>query len=132
MALDGSEVCLDEDNRERVTEAAAVVAGAVFFTSFAPNDDPCSVGGESWVYRLAYENGDVPDDGEVDDFNGNRVRNLGEGVASRPVVDVVNESVIIQSSDATITVQAIGQTFDHLSVRSWQEDYQHVTPAPAP
>ena len=55
----------------------------------------------------------VPDDGEEDDWDGGTSIALDEGVASRPVVDVVNETVIVQSSDATITVQEIGQQFFH-------------------
>jgi hypothetical protein len=40
------------------------------------------------------------------------------------VVDIVNETVIVQSSDATITVEEMGTTFFHLTVRSWQENYE--------
>jgi type IV pilus assembly protein PilY1 len=114
-----------------VTEPAVVVAGAVFFTTFVPSQEVCAAGGNSWLYRLDYENGSVPDDGESDDWDGNRSIDLGQGVASRPVVDIVNETVIVQSSDATISVQDIGQTFGHLTVRAWQENFDFVTIPPA-
>jgi type IV pilus assembly protein PilY1 len=124
---DGWYIRLEESPGERVTEPAVVVAGAVFFTTYVPSSDLCAAGGSSWLYRLDYSNGDVPDDGEDDDWDGDRVQSLGDGVASRPVVDVVNETVIVQSSDTTIQVEEIGQTFFHLTVRSWQENFDYVS-----
>jgi len=123
---DGWYIRLENQNGERVTEPAVVVAGSVFFTSFVPSQEVCSAGGNSWLYRLDYHDASVPDDGESDEWDGNRSIDLDQGVASRPVVDVVNETVIVQSSDATITVQEIGQTFFHLTVRSWQESFDYV------
>jgi type IV pilus assembly protein PilY1 len=110
---------------ERVTERAVVVANNVYFTTFAPSGAACQAGGTSWFYHLQYLSGGAP---EVDDdYDGTataeRSEYLGEGVASRPVVDIVNESIIVQSSNATIAVQDIGQAIFHLSVRSWQENF---------
>ena len=107
-----------------------MVAGTVFFTSFVPSQEICSAGGNSWLYRMDYGNGSVPDDGEEDNWEGNRSVDLGQGVASRPVVDVVNETVIVQSSDATITVQEIGQSYFHLTVKAWQENFDYVSAPP--
>lgn len=109
---------------ERVTEPAAVVAGTVFYTSYLPSAEPCEAGGHSWLTRVSYDDGSVPDDGEVDGFDGERRMDMGEGISSRPVVDIVNENVIIQSSDATITIEEIGQVFFHLEVESWQETHE--------
>lgn len=110
---------------ERVTEKAVVVANTVYFTSFAPSSSACEAGGRSWLYHLKYDNGGEP---EVDEEHeetsaAERSEELGEGVASRPVVDIVNENIIVQSSDATIAVQDIGSEIFHLTVRSWQENY---------
>jgi len=127
---DGWYIWLEQTPGERVTEPAVVVAEAVFFTSFVPSSDLCSAGGASWLYRMDYRDGSVPDDGESDDWDGDRVISLDEGVASRPVVDVVNETVIVQSSDATIRVQEIGQQYFHLVVRAWQENFDYVTVTP--
>jgi type IV pilus assembly protein PilY1 len=124
---DGWYIRLENENGERVTEPSAVVAGSVFFTSFVPSQEVCSAGGASWLYRVDYRDGSVPDDGEEDAWDGDRSITLDEGVASRPVVDVVNETVIVQSSDATITVQEIGQQFFHLTVRAWQENFDYVS-----
>jgi len=124
---DGWYIRLENIDGERVTEPAAVVAGSVFFTSFVPSQEVCDAGGNSWLYRMDYGNGSVPDDGEEDNWEGNRSVDLGQGVASRPVVDIVNETVIVQSSDATITVQAIGQSYFHLMVKAWQENFDYVS-----
>lgn len=109
---------------ERVTEPAAVVAGAVFYTSYKPSDEICEAGGQSWLTRVSYANASIPDDGVEDGFEGQRTMDLGDGVASRPVVDIVNENVIVQSSDATITIESIGQVFFNLEVDSWQETHE--------
>ncbi len=127
---DGWYINLENGSGERVTEPAVVVAGSVFFTTFVPSQEVCAAGGNSWLYRLDFGNGSVPDDGESDEWDDNRSINLGQGVASRPVVDIVNETVIVQSSDATISVQQIGQTFAHLTVRAWQENFDFVTIPP--
>ncbi len=112
---------------ERVTEQAVVVAGAVLFTSYTPVMTICQAGGHSYMYRLKYDDG-----GSVKDKDGNvqpRVEDLGEGVASRPVVDLVHDDVIIQSSDAEIHVEEIGASFIDLNVKAWQESFDHVTGA---
>ncbi|PIE76855.1 hypothetical protein CSA17_00025, partial [bacterium DOLJORAL78_65_58] len=112
---------------ERITEPAAVVAGTVFYTSYAPSHEPCEAGGHSWLTRVAYDDGSVPDDGEDDGFDGKRRLDMGDGIASRPVVDIVNEEVIVQSSDATITIEDIGQVFFNLEVKAWQETHDDAS-----
>jgi type IV pilus assembly protein PilY1 len=112
------------DPGERVTEQAVVVARTVFFTSFTPVVDVCESGGRSWLYRMSYDDGGQPDiEGED---NPSRDVELGEGVAARPVVDLANESVIVQSSDASIETVPIGVNFLRMTVRSWQENFDSV------
>jgi type IV pilus assembly protein PilY1 len=125
---DGWYVRVEHANGERVTEPAVVVAGVVLFTSFLPSSQLCAAGGTSWLWRMSFTDGSVPDDGEGDNWGGGRSIELGEGIASRPVVDVVNETVIVQSSDASITVQDIGQSFFRLTVRSWRETFDGANP----
>ncbi len=120
------------NNGERITEPSAVVAGSVFYTSYLPSQESCEAGGHSWLTRVSFGDGSVPDDGEEDGFDGNRRMDMGDGIASRPVVDIINESVIVQSSDATITIEDIGQVFFNLTVQSWQETHdtsQYEIPA---
>ncbi len=123
---DGWYLELAMDEGERVTEVALVAAGNVLVTSFAPSHDECIAGGESWLYRCAYEDGGNPDDGE-DGEEFPRVESLGDGIASHPVMDLVSETVVIQGSDATLHVEDVGATYSHLTVRSWQESFDYVS-----
>ena len=120
---DGWFIRLEEETGERVTEPAVVVAGTTFFTSFAPSCEPCNAGGASWLYRLDYADGGVQDGEDGEDGDEARITSLGDGVASRAVVDLANETVIVQSSDATIAIEDIGTAVFRLIVRSWQESY---------
>jgi len=106
---------------ERVTETAVVVAGIVYFTAFTTNGDECSAGGRSWLYGLAYEDG-----GNLEDEDGEEIPSCIElpgGIASQPVADIVEGTVVIQATDASITVEEISQQYFHLTVRSWQETF---------
>lgn len=126
---DGWYVNLWNDPGERVTETAAVVAETVIFTSFAPSDDACVAGGNSWLYQMRYDTGGVPDNENMEDPE-DRTVSLGEGVASYPVVDLTAGEVVVQSSDASISVQPIATTFQRMAVRSWQESYDDVVAPP--
>jgi len=53
---------------------------------------------------------------------------LGEGVASYPVVDLTEGKVVVQSSDASISVEPIANIYLRLTVRSWQESFDNVAP----
>ncbi|MHB8078477.1 MAG: pilus assembly protein [Candidatus Krumholzibacteriia bacterium] len=110
---------------ERVTERAVVLAGAVYFTSFCPANIPCTYGGQSWLYRLDLLDGGAPED--EDGVPLAREEDLGEGIASRPVVDLANEQLIVQSSDATITTAEIGVPLNRITVRSWRENFDGAT-----
>ena len=48
---------------------------------------------------------------------------LGDGIASYPVVDLNDGSVVVQSSDASIDVAPIAGVVELMQVRSWQETY---------
>jgi len=116
---------LVEGSGERVVDPDALVAGIVYFTSFAPSTEPCSAGGHSWLYKVDFRNGSG-DDGDDDDSNDttdNRVEDLGDGVATKPVVDVVNEEVIVQGSDTRIHVRDADGSIQWVTVRSWRQRY---------
>jgi type IV pilus assembly protein PilY1 len=107
---------------ERVTQEAAVVAGTVIFTSFSPSLDPCVAGGTSYLYQMAYDNGGVPEVEGMEDPE-DRAINLGDGIASHPVVDLAQGTVVVQSSDASISVTPIAGLVETMTVRSWQETF---------
>jgi type IV pilus assembly protein PilY1 len=91
---------LDETG-EKAFFVPVVRGGIVFFTTFIPNPDPCSAGGDNYFFSVDMINGGSPDDPQVDtDGNGivddnDRVKNGGttgvmvarksEGLAPNPV-----------------------------------------------
>ena len=120
-------VSLNKLPGERVTQPAAVVAETVIFTSFAPDQDACVAGGTSFLYQMSYKDGNKTGD---QDSLGDRVTSLGDGIASYPVVDLSTGTVVVQSSDASISVNPIATQFLRMNVRSWQESFNNVIPAP--
>jgi type IV pilus assembly protein PilY1 len=118
-------VDLWNDDAERVTQKAVVVAETVIFTSFSPSNDPCLAGGTSWLYQMSYADGGIPDvDGMETETD--RAVSIGDGIASHPVIDLAAGEAIVQSSDASINVERIAAIIQPLRVRSWQENYDHV------
>jgi len=120
-------VNLNRLDGERVTQPAVVVAETVIFTSFAPDMDACVAGGTSFLYQMRYQDGGTTEDQES---LGDRITELGTGIASYPVVDLSTGTVVVQSSDASISVVPIAAQFQRMNVRSWQENFDHVQPAP--
>ncbi len=123
---DGWYVNLWHDPGERVSESAAVVAETVIFTSFAPSGEACVAGGQSWLYQMRYDDGGIPENDDMQDPEDRSIE-LGEGVASYPVVDLTAGEVVVQSSDASITVAPIATSFLRMAVRSWQESFDNVS-----
>ena len=124
-AKDGWYVDLTQDDGERVTEANAIVAGIVYFTTYAPNSEPCSAGGTSWLYAVQFRNGSAYD-GDEDSSNDTptgRATEIGDGIVAKPVVDIINEKVLVQGSDTRIHTQDTLGQIRQLVVRSWQQQY---------
>ncbi len=121
---DGWYFALENGSGERVTEPAVSIEGVVYFTSFAPSDQPCSAGGRSWLYAVSYTDGNSIDhdgDGSTDDET--RSETLGDGVASRPVVNLAGEQLIVQTSDARLNIQNLVLPPQRIRVRAWREQF---------
>jgi Tfp pilus tip-associated adhesin PilY1 len=110
---------------ERVTEPDALVAGIIYFTTFAPSDDLCKAGGHSFLYRVKFRNGAGFDDDDDDgnDTTDGRIVDLGDGIATKPVIDIVNQHVLVQGSDTRIHVEDTQGQIQLLTVRSWRQQY---------
>ncbi len=123
--FDGWFVDLVVADGERIVEPDALVGGVIYFTTFAPSDEMCTAGGRSFLYRMKFRNGaafDEDDDDSNDSADG-RVIDLGDGIATKPVIDIINEQILIQGSDTRIhTEETLGQ-FPRLTVRSWRQQY---------
>ena len=119
---DGWFIQLVLEDGERIIEPAAVAAENVFVSSFAPFAEACLAGGESFFYKLGYEDGEDLSG----DFEPGLTKFRGGGIASRPVLDILHGTVIIQNSNRTITVEDMGSTYDILRVKAWQEDFDET------
>jgi hypothetical protein len=72
---------------------------------------------------MDYEDGSAPDDknnNERDTTDG-RVQDAGDGILSSPVVDLINEDIILQSSDTSIISEEIDVALQKVIVQSWRE-----------
>jgi type IV pilus assembly protein PilY1 len=118
---------IDLANRsgERVIQPAALVAGVVYFTSFAPSNASCSGGGSSWLYAAKWKSGAAYDDDKNDsnDTASGRSQSMGDGITARPVVDVVNEKILIQGSDTRVHVEDTRGRLRQMIVRSYRQQY---------
>jgi Tfp pilus tip-associated adhesin PilY1 len=118
-------IALGNADGERVTEQVALAAGIVYFTSFAPTDEPCAAGGTSWLYAVKFRNG-AAHDGDDDDSNdttGTRSQEIGDGITARPVIDISNEKVLVQGSDTRIHISDTLGEIKPLIVRSYRQQY---------
>jgi len=91
---DGWYRTLSQETKERCIVKPAIVGGTVLAPTFAPNDDICEFGGNSYLYGLYYETGTAyaravftggTDTIETDDGTKEKVLDvidLGEGMAS--------------------------------------------------
>jgi type IV pilus assembly protein PilY1 len=111
---------------ERITKPDAIAAGTVYFTSFQPNSEICSAGGHSWLYAVDFRDGSSPDndDGTENDTTTDRVEDAGDGLLSDPVLDIVNENIIVQSSDTDLLVRDTRGNIVRVIVRSWRQLFQ--------
>ena len=121
-------------------EKPAIIGGVLFATSFVPNQDICSYGGDSYLYGLYFETGTaylnpvfVGSDGlesvTMDGTTQDKVVDvifLGEGLASSPGIHVGRQAGnqatgFIQTSKGLIKSLAIDPA---LSIRSGLETWR--------
>lgn len=114
---------LSEEAGERVTRSPALIAGTLYVPSFKPNTDACAGGGRSWLYSLDYNDGSAPDHSNETENNtvDGRVQSMGDGILADPSVDLVNEALILQSSNAVLLTHQINTGLRKLNVRSWRQ-----------
>ncbi len=110
---------------ERVTRSAALIAGTLFVPSFAPTAAACTGGGQSWLYSLDYADGSAPDhsNGAENNVTTGRKQSMGDGILADPTVDLVNEQLILQSSNAVLLTEDISAGLKKLMVRSWRQKW---------
>jgi type IV pilus assembly protein PilY1 len=116
-------VDLTQHAGERVTRSPSLVAGTLYAPSFLPNTTVCSGGGQSWLYSLDYKDGSAPDhaNGTSNNTVSGRVESMGDGIMADPSVDLVNETLILQSSNAVLLTHSITGGLQKLAVRAWRQ-----------
>lgn len=134
--MNGWQFPLENGAGERVIEPSIAVEGVVYFSSFVPENAPCSGGGRSYLYSIDFEAGTPIDRDEDDDLDDeDRSQHLGTGIASRPVVNLAREEIIVQTSDARLNVINMASRPQRILVRAWRERFdnaavQTIPPAP--
>lgn len=110
---------------ERVTRNPTLIAGTLYVPSFAPTAAACTGGGQSWLYSLDYKDGSAPDNanGLPNNTTSNRSESMGDGILADPTVDLVNQQLILQSSNAVLLTVDISAGLRKLMVRSWRQTW---------
>ncbi|MFN8587678.1 MAG: PilC/PilY family type IV pilus protein [Candidatus Eisenbacteria bacterium] len=110
---------------ERVTRNPTLIAGTLFVPTFAPTAAACTGGGQSWLYSLDYKDGSAPDhaNGSPNNTTADRSESMGDGILADPTVDLVNQQLILQSSNAVLLAVDISAGLRKLMVRSWRQTW---------
>jgi Tfp pilus tip-associated adhesin PilY1 len=108
---------------ERITRQAALVAGTLYVPSFVPNTSNCGGAGQSWLWSVDYKDGSAPNhaNGSENNTTAGRANAMGDGILADPTVDLINEDIILQSSNAVLLTQNINAGLQRLIVRSWRQ-----------
>jgi len=114
---------------ERVSSPALVTGGLVFFLTFVPSlDDPCSVGGTTYLYYREFDTGCVPNQtvfGEDPDPEGEerpvgRIL-IGAGYAAEMFYYAKTEEMLIQTSDRTVHSRKVSLPRGGIENYAWRE-----------
>ena len=94
-------------------------------TSFVPDNSSCAGGGQSFLYTLDYKDGSAPDNanGTANQVTTDRVQSEGDGILADPSVDLLTESIILQSSSTVLLTESLGSSFKRLMVKSWRQKW---------
>lgn len=112
-----------EELGERVTKSAALISGTLYVPSFKPAVAACTGGGQSWLKSLDFRDGSAPDNpnGTENNTTDDRSQSMGDGILTDPTVDLVNEQLILQSSNAVLLTEDLSANLKKLLVRSWRQ-----------
>lgn len=118
-------VNLVQASGERITRRPVLIAGTLYVPSFRPNSGACMGGGDSWLYSLDYKDGSAPSNanGSENNTTAGRVESKGAGILADPSVDIVNEQLVLQSSNASLLTKSFNAGLKKLVVRSWRQKW---------
>jgi type IV pilus assembly protein PilY1 len=118
-------VNLVQASGERITRRAVLLAGTLYVPSFQPNAGACLGGGNSWLYSLDYKDGSAPShaNGTENNTTAGRIESQGSGILADPSVDLVNEALVLQSSNSSLSTHSFTSGLKKLVVRSWHQKW---------
>lgn len=110
---------------ERSTRTPALINGTLYLTTFQPSATMCAGGGQAWLHGLDYNDGSAPDNanGTENNTTAGRSQSMGDGYLSDPTVDMVNEALLVQSSNAVVMSESISGGLKKLVVRGWHRKW---------
>jgi len=122
---------------ERIVAQSLYAGGLLFFTTFIPNDNVCSAGGQGYLYAMDYQcGGPIAENpfplpsGAVDaiteggDTVAFRVELGGGGLPTRPTVDAKGENVIVQTSEGKIIRTPVKLPLGPIQLQGWSESQE--------
>lgn len=114
-----------EGTGEKILAPPVVVLGMVLFTTFVPNTDPCSYGGDGYLYIVDYLTGiSVLDFDEDDDLDkSDRSLEIGHGIPTEPVITINADGdiVVYVGAGGGIFKLVLSSGGGNFSVESWRE-----------
>jgi len=109
---------------ERVIHGGVLINGTLYVTSFAPDNIACAGGGQSWLYTINYLDGSAPNGGKGSSNTvAGRVQGEGDGILTDPTVDLMSNTLILQSSSAVILSSSLGSSVKRMMVKSWRQKW---------
>ena len=110
---------------ERINRKPALIAGTVYVPSFRPNDAACLGGGDAWLYSFDFKDGSAPSNANGSENNtvAGRVEQKAGGILADPTLDLVNETLVLQSSNASLVTKGLSISLKKLVVRSWRQRF---------
>jgi type IV pilus assembly protein PilY1 len=112
---------------EKVLASPVVFYGMVLFTTFIPNTDPCSYGGNARFYAADYLNAtavmDLDADGDIDEND--RSKDIGHGIPTEAVVTIsaTGEANAYIGAGGGIILIHLPTSAGKFSIDSWRENF---------
>ena len=115
-----------EGTGEKILASPVVIFGIVFFTTFVPSTDPCSYGGDAYLYAVDYLNATAVLD--FDDENeglhkSDRTLAIGHGIPTEAVItiDAAGDTVVYVGVGGGVFRLAGPETDSNFAIGSWRE-----------